>query len=123
MHLSIVDPNDTPNHLRDDNHISQMGLDDGRLFVGRGFLLGLAQFLDQPHRLALQTALETSTCAGMDELDKVVVCHVEELFEFDAAVREGAECPLLLELCGECGVGNRCVSLYSRSAIQPTQLW
>lgn len=73
MHLSIVDPNNTPNHLRDDNHITQMGLDDRGLFVGRSFLLGLAQFLDQTHGLALQTALETSTCSGMDELDKVII--------------------------------------------------
>ena len=50
--------------------------------------------------LALQTALETSTCAGMDELDKIVIGHVEWLFEFDAAVGEGAECPLLVELGG-----------------------
>lgn len=73
MHLSIVDPNNTPDHLRDDNHITQMGLDDRRLFVGRGFLLGLTQFLDQTHGLALQTTLETSTCTGMDKLDKVII--------------------------------------------------
>ena len=111
MHLSIVDPNNTPDHLRDDNHITQMGLDDRRFFVGRSFLLGLAQFLDQAHGLAFQAALETSTCSGMDELDKVIVCHVEELFEFDATVGEGTERPLLLELGSESGVGNLCVSL------------
>jgi hypothetical protein len=88
-----------------------MGLDDRRLFVRRGFLLGLAQFLDQAHGLALQTALETSTCASMDEFDKVIIGHVEELFEFDATVGKGAERPLLLELSGESGVGNLCVSL------------
>jgi hypothetical protein len=88
-----------------------MGLDDRRFFVGRGFLLGFAQFLDQPHGLAFQTALETSTCAGMDEFDKVIIGQVKELFEFDATVGEGAERPLLLELGGKSGVGNRCVGL------------
>jgi len=54
----------------------------------------------------------------VDELDKVIICHVEELFEFDATVGEGAERSLLFELGGESGVGNICVSLCSRSAIQ-----
>lgn len=111
MHLSIVDPNNTPNHLGNDDHITQMGLDDRGFFVRRGLLLGLAQLLNQPHGFALQTTLETSTCTGMDELDKVIIGHVEELFEFDATVGEGAERPLLLELGGESGVGNLCVSL------------
>jgi len=47
----------------------------------------------------------------MDELDKVIIGHVEELFEFHATVGEGAERSLLLELGGESGVGNICVSL------------
>src|SRR5258707_790974 len=88
-----------------------MGLDDCGLFVGRGFLLGLAEFLNETHGLALQTALEPSACAGMYELDKVIVGHVEELFEFDAAVGESAERPPLLELGSESWVGNVCVSL------------
>ncbi len=56
--LSVVDPDDGSRHLRDDDHVPQVGLDHVRLLVGRALLLLLAQLLDESHRLALQTAGE-----------------------------------------------------------------
>ena len=45
-----------------------MGLDDGGLLIGGSFLLGFAELLDETHGLALETALETTAGAGVDEL-------------------------------------------------------
>jgi len=76
--LSVVDSDHAADHLRDDNHITQMGFDGGGLLVGRGILLCLAQTLDEVHGLSLQAALETSSCARMDELDKLLIGKVKE---------------------------------------------
>ena len=45
-----------------------MGLDDGGLLIWRGLLLGLAELLNEAHGLALETALEPTAGAGVDEL-------------------------------------------------------
>lgn len=66
--LAIVDANNTANHLWHDNHVTQVSLDDCWLFVGRGFLLRLAEFFDETHWAALETALEPSAGTGMNEL-------------------------------------------------------
>lgn len=66
--LSVVDTNDASDHFWDDNHISQMCLDNSWLFVGGSLLLGLAELLDQTHGTALESTLEATTSTGMDEL-------------------------------------------------------
>lgn len=71
-HLAVVYSNNTANHLRYDNHITEMGLDDCRLFIGWGLLLGLAQFLDETHWAAFETALEPTAGTGMDELQQML---------------------------------------------------
>jgi hypothetical protein len=76
--LARVDTNDTTNHLRNDNHISQMRLDEVGLLVGLGFLLGLAQLLDQTHGLALETAVEPTASTGVDDIAELVRGEVEE---------------------------------------------
>lgn len=55
-----------------------MRLDQFGLLVGLGFLLRFAQFLDQPHRLALQAAIESTTGAGMHNIAKLFRGEVEE---------------------------------------------
>lgn len=67
-HLAVVDANDTANHLRDDDHVAQVGLDDSRLLIGGRLLLRLAELLDKTHGAALQTALEPPARASVDEL-------------------------------------------------------
>jgi hypothetical protein len=76
--LSRVDTNDATNHLRDNNHVSEMGLDEIGLLVGLGFLLRLSQLLDQTHGLALETAVETTASAGVDNITELVGGEVEE---------------------------------------------
>lgn len=76
--LSGVDTDDGTNHLGDDNHVSEVGLDEVGLLVGLGLLLGLAELLDEAHRLALQTAVEPSAGAGMDEIAEFLRGEIEE---------------------------------------------
>ena len=78
-HLSVVDADNAADHLRDNNHVTQVGLYDGRLLVWWSLLLGLAQLLDETHRLALQATLEPAAGTGVDELD---VPHLTKPFPF-----------------------------------------
>ena len=66
--LAVVNTNDRANHLGDDDHVTEVGLDDCGLLVWGRLLLGLAELLDEAHRLALETALEPPAGTGMDDL-------------------------------------------------------
>lgn len=70
--LAGVDTNDAANHLGDDDHVTEMGLDEVGLLVGLRFLLRLAELLDQAHGLALEAAVEPSTGTGMDEVAELL---------------------------------------------------
>lgn len=76
--LARVDTNDATNHLRNNNHISKMRLDEIRLLIGLCFLLGLAQLLDQTHRLALEAAVEPTTGTSVDDIAELIGGQVEE---------------------------------------------
>ena len=80
-HLAVVDANDTANHLRDDDHVAQVGLDDSRLLIGGRLLLRLAELLDKTHGAALQTALEPPARASVDELkeSQSATCSITSL--------------------------------------------
>jgi hypothetical protein len=69
--LAGVDTDDAANHLGDDDHVTEMGLDLVGLLVGLSLLLGLAELLDEAHGLALQTAVEPSAGTGMDEVTEL----------------------------------------------------
>ena len=68
-YLAVVDANNASNHLWDDDHVSEMGLDGGGLFVWRSCLLCFPELLDESQGLALETALEPTACASVDELN------------------------------------------------------
>jgi hypothetical protein len=76
--LAGVDADDAANHLGDDNHVTEMGLDGIGLLVGLGLLLGLAELLDETHGAALQTAVDPATGAGVDDIAELVGAEVEE---------------------------------------------
>lgn len=97
--LAGVDADDGADHLRDDNHVTEVGLDEIGLLVGAGLLLGLAELLDQTHGLALQAAVEPSASACVNEVAELLRAEVEQLVEVDATVRELAERALGLEGC------------------------
>ena len=71
-HLAVVDADNTSNHLWDDNHVTQMRLDNSGLLIGGCLLLRLAEFFDKSHGTALETPLEASASTGVDELNKLV---------------------------------------------------
>lgn len=111
------------NHLRHDDHVSEMCLDRVRLLVGLRLLLGFAQLLDQTHGLALETAIESAPGAGVNDIAELFGGEVEEarvredvlampswsepgscailysLIELNTPVGELAERSLLLQLC------------------------
>ena len=126
--LAGVDTDDGADHLGDDDHVTQVGLDDGRLLVWRGLLLRLAELLNQAHGLALQATVEPTAGAGVDDIAQLLAGEVEEpvpqnwismcplpkcskpnflvrvgyvdiLIQVDAAVGELSECSLGLEGC------------------------
>ena len=76
--LAAVDADDGANHLRHDDHVAQVRLDQVGLLVGLGRLLRLAQLLDQPHRLALQAAVEAAAGAGVHDVAELFGGEVEE---------------------------------------------
>src|SRR5690242_18971658 len=73
-YLAVVDTNNRANHLGNDDHVTEVGLNNSRLLVRESLLLCLAELFDETHRLALKPPLETSAGAGVDklsELDKI----------------------------------------------------
>lgn len=77
-HLAGVDADDRADHLRDDDHVTQVSLDDIGLLVGLGLLLSLAELLDETHGLALQAAVDSSAGTGVDDITELVRGEVEE---------------------------------------------
>lgn len=76
--LSGVDADDAADHLRDNNHVTEVSLDKVGLLVGLSLLLGLAELLDEAHGLALQATVEPATSTGMDDVAELVGGEVEK---------------------------------------------
>lgn len=76
--LARVHTNHAANHLRHDDHVAQMRLDEVGLLVGLGLLLGFAQLLDQTHGLALEAAVESAARAGVHDIAELLGAEVEE---------------------------------------------
>ena len=70
--LSRVDANNATNHLGNNNHVSQMRLDEVGLLIGLGLLLRLTELLDQTHGLALETSVEPTAGACVDDITELV---------------------------------------------------
>lgn len=76
--LAGVDTNNATNHLGDDNHVSEMSLDEVGLLVGLGLLLGLSELLDETHGAALQTTVDPAAGTGVDDISELVGAEVQE---------------------------------------------
>lgn len=76
--LAGVDTDDRADHLGDNDHVTEVGLDEVGLLVGLGLLLGLAKLLDQTHGLALETAVEASAGTSVDNITELLGGEVEE---------------------------------------------
>jgi hypothetical protein len=121
--LATVYTDDTANHLWYNDHVAQMRLDLVGLLVRLGVLLGLAELLDEAHRLALQATVEPTAGAGVEEITEgcggevekssqgnqyyVPFCEdssLDSLVEVNATEGKLSECSLLLELGGLFGI-------------------
>ena len=59
--LAIVDAENGTNHLRDDDHVTEMGAYGFRLLTSSlSGLLGLAELLDEAEALAVKSTLESA---------------------------------------------------------------
>jgi hypothetical protein len=76
--LARVDTDNRADHLGHDNHVTQVCLDEVWLLVGLGLLLGLSELLDQTHGLALQTAVEATAGACVNDIAELLGGEVEE---------------------------------------------
>ena len=76
--LAGVDTNDGTDHLGDDDHVTEVSLDEVGLLVGLGLLLGLSELLDQAHGLALQAAVEATAGARVNDIAELLGGEVEE---------------------------------------------
>lgn len=76
--LAGVDTDDGTDHLGDDDHVTEVGLDNVGLLVGLGLLLGLAELLDEAHGLALKTTVEPSAGTRMDDIAELLGGEIEE---------------------------------------------
>ena len=97
-HLSVVDTDDGADHLRDDDHVTEVGLDATGLLAGRSLLLGLTEALDEGHGLALEATGHAAAGTAADEIHELIVGEVKELVELDATVGELTELTLLAKL-------------------------
>ena len=93
--------------IRDDDLVTQMGLDDGRLLIRRGVLLGLAQ-LDEGHRLPAGSTVEAALGTAVHQLHQKILLHIEKLVQIHSAVGEFAERALLLNSLGFGRIGHGC---------------
>ena len=76
--LARVDTDDATNHLGNNDHVAEMGLDEVGLLVGLGLLLGLSELLDQAHGLALETTVEPSAGTSVNEVTELFRAEIQE---------------------------------------------
>lgn len=102
--LAGVDADDAANHLGDDNHVTEVRLDEVGLLVGLGLLLRLSQLLDEAHRLALKTTVEPAAGTGVNEVAELFRGEVQEPGQISMLSLGGALFGAArAERCGCCG--------------------
>ena len=103
-HLSVVDSNNRSNHLGDDDHVTQMGLNSLGLLSRLGILLGTPQTFDESHRLPLQSTAHTPPGAGTDKAHELLVGEVEQFVKINSLEGKFPEGTLLAKLSNFLGV-------------------
>ena len=67
-----TDADDGSNHLRHDDHVAEMRLDEIRLLIWLSLLLGLAELLDETHGATLETTVEPATGTRVDDIAELL---------------------------------------------------
>jgi len=114
--LSVVHTNNASDHFGNNNHVSEVSLNCGRLLINLGcFFLRLfknfsgcpvcvcrgknyrcAELLEEGHRLPLQATVgKSSARTSMDQINQLLVAEVQKIFEVNATVLELLEGTLL----------------------------
>lgn len=76
--LAGVDTDDAADHLGNNNHVTEVSLDEIGLLVGLSLLLGLAELLDEAHGAALKTTVDLSAGTSVDDIAELVGGQVKE---------------------------------------------
>lgn len=76
--LARINTNDTTNHLRDNDHVPQVRLNEVGLLVGLGLLFGFAKLLNEAEGTSAQTPVEAATGTGMNNVTKLFGGKVEK---------------------------------------------
>ena len=66
--LAIVDADDASDHLRDDDHITEVGFYDCGFFIGGSFFFCFTEFLDEAHGTTFEAASEPPASTSVYEL-------------------------------------------------------
>lgn len=90
--LAVVNANDGAGHLGHDDHVPQMSLHNLGLLIWWSLLLGLAEFLDQSHWLALQAAGETPAGTAVHQLNQLVAALKGVRVEVSSGTPLGTAC-------------------------------
>ena len=94
--LAVVYTNNGADHLGNDNHITQVSLNNLRLLANADVALRGVQTLEKSHRLSLHTTVSKATAStSIDELDKRGTRQLEQVLKINTAVGELAEGALL----------------------------
>lgn len=67
-YLAVVNTDYTADHFGNDDHVSEVGLDDCGFLIRGCFLLCFAQLFDKAHWTAFETTVELATSACVNEL-------------------------------------------------------
>jgi hypothetical protein len=76
--LAAVYADNAANHLGDDNHITEVGLDKRGLLVRGSGGLCVAELLDEAHGLALETAVHAAADARVHDIAQLLRGQVKE---------------------------------------------
>lgn len=94
--LAVVHTDDGADHFGDNNHVSQVSLDDSGLLVLLSGQLSSSQLLDQTHGLGTQTSRESSSHSSTAELGELFVLHLDKVLKVNTLEGEGLEHSVLL---------------------------
>lgn len=89
--LAVVDTDDGADHLREDDGVSQVGLDNLGLLAVGDVRLGLGQLLDESHGTSLDASGELSSVSGVESLNNISSGHIEQLLKLNTSVGELSE--------------------------------
>ena len=85
--LAVVDANVRTNQLGNNDHITQVSLDNlGLVFRRSASSSSLLNALNQSHRLLLQSAENLAARAGRKKLKKALAVNLKKLLEVNTAV-------------------------------------